>query len=81
MTTKKVSVPEAAKKRDEVLFIRNLPSNVKHSFKAWCARRDLNMVHVVAELMSQVTAAGGGGEGGVIKVEDVVRGARHRKGD
>lgn len=37
--------------RRAVLYIRGVPTDVKSTFKAWCASRGLNMTEQIIKLM------------------------------
>lgn len=43
-------------KRDDgvILFIKNIPNDVKAKFKAWCARRELTMTDAIIEYMREM---------------------------
>ena len=44
-------------RKDEVLFLRGLPNDLKAQFKAWCARRQMSMTQVIVDYMkSKVNA-------------------------
>jgi len=40
-----------ARKQQGVLFIRNIPSNVKAQYKAYCAKRDISMTEDLVAYM------------------------------
>lgn len=50
MITNRRKVPA----RTAVLFIRDLPRDVKDQFKAWCARRGITMTDQITNMMKEL---------------------------
>lgn len=61
--------------REEVLFIRRLPNNIKNQFKAWCAKRDITMTDAVIEMMFQLVMT----ESDYLVIADIVEGSQARR--
>ena len=51
------------KQRMAIMFMKNIPANVKAQFKAYCARREISMTQAIVDYMKSVVTKAEKGTG------------------